>query len=1240
MKSCGSVAGIVGTLLLAGCGGGGGNSSSAPPVITSVNVSGSSYTQSGVCNNFTATVNGTGNYDHSVKWYVDDVVGGTPETGTITTSGNYCAPGQPPANNPVTIKAVANGDSTKSDTAATRVIAIQISPTQVQLYVGDTQQFSATIAGAANNSPVWMVNGKVGGDSTVGTVSVSGLYTAPAYVTDQAISVEVASADSNSVFATADARVSGKVSITPQNPQVPYQGTQQFTATMIGTNDTSVTWSARYGSINASGFYTATTTQSPDTITARSTHADGNTTVQITAPTPVITSLSPQPATAGQQITVIGQNFLPPLTAMFSDAAGGQIPVTVFNGNNGSFTITVPQGTVTGPFFVRSQPGGLPPVDSNIVTFQRLARLHIRTPHKDLSAGESVTLQYAFLGDSTSQAVTFSADLGSFSGATYLAPSTVASDSFVHITACITGTQSCDSLMLGLHPFRIAPDVPLVGLGQSLQLSAILGGGVTGANWDLLAGGGSLDSGGLYSAGTHLKDGGPAIVAATASGVTQQTQVGVTGAFPGLVNRVYDYVDQHDPNMEGTSPTGIAAIGNRLYVSASNHAGSYSDSYYWIDIYDISDPIHPIWLTAVEASSFGSIYSTGQYLFSYVFGDLGAPEGSGMITLYELKNGVPALKARSVIPQWWGIGVNQGVITVVPYQGSQTGSVEIQLYDLNSGVINSRDFTVTLPSDANQFLPDAAIAVGNRLFVSEIKNDVSQGGYIITYNLAVSPPQSLGTVAGRSLAFFGSQGNFLFGALGGMDTYDISNPLPEYLSHVDFINAWQLNGTKLLAITAQQGFSIVDMTNPAVPRVTGNLFDGVITGWDLSVMAGNYVYAAQADAGITVYDASQAGGPIYKAILYGGGFFWSESYDQHLRDPYVYAAAATSEGSTLNIYDTSTNPATRVGQVFDPSQQCYAVQSSGNNLYLGMDNVLRVFDLSSPAAPSFVRSVSLPVLSLERSGTILYAGTTDHRLVPVDISTPAQPKVLNGIFLTGPPVRIHAFGNLLLVADNTGGLFIFDISVPASPVLLKQVTGFTAVNDATLSGTTAFLAADVDGLAIMDLSNPSNPILLSTTSLSSIEPFSAGQPPNEALSLALHNGIVYVSTFFDNGLVMGFDYASPAAPRLVSQYAYGEFVLTTVDSMLFKGNDFFAGGFLGYTYSVQQMDLSNPYDSINQYFPPLALQNPGTLTAYRSPLPRETRARTANRHLSIQSADPHFSRMPIEKIPRRPLKTR
>ena len=342
-----------------------------------------------------------------------------------------------------------------------------------------------------------------------------------------------------------------------------------------------------------------------------------------------------------------------------------------------------------------------------------------------------------------------------------------------------------------------------------LQLSTVGTGG--GVSWSLLSGGGSLQSNGLYDAGTTLQSGGPAIVSASSTTTTEQTSVGVTGAFPGLVNRIYDYVDQHTLQLPGTYTTSFAAVGNRLFASATNYLGASTNSYCWIDVYDITDPLHPAWVTAVEAKP-GPVIQVGSYLYSYSDSDFAVPGYPSTITLYSLESGLPALQARTTIPPWWNISQDQGVFFEVPLNWQEGQVIE---YDLTQGTIATQNLTLPLPPDTGGYLPDAAYPFGNRLFVSIDKNDLS-GSYILTYDLSTSPPTLLGSIDGRSLAFYAS-GNLLFGALGGMEIYDISSQLPVPEGYVGGINARELVGTRLLALTEQQGCQVVDVSIPSSP---------------------------------------------------------------------------------------------------------------------------------------------------------------------------------------------------------------------------------------------------------------------------------------------------------------------------------------------------------------------------------------------------------------------------------------
>ena len=60
--------------------------------------------------------------------------------------------------------------------------AVTVGPASAAVAVNSTQQFHATVSGSANGGVSWSVNGVKGGSPAVGTISSSGLYTAPGAV--------------------------------------------------------------------------------------------------------------------------------------------------------------------------------------------------------------------------------------------------------------------------------------------------------------------------------------------------------------------------------------------------------------------------------------------------------------------------------------------------------------------------------------------------------------------------------------------------------------------------------------------------------------------------------------------------------------------------------------------------------------------------------------------------------------------------------------------------------------------------------------------------------------------------------------------------------------------------------------------------------------------------------------------------------------------------------------------------
>ncbi len=137
---------------------------------------------------FTAMVTGTGNT--SVTWQVNGVAGGSSTYGTISTAGLFQAPATIPTPATVTVTAISTADGTTSGSTQATIVAaggavkvtVGSNPPATEVYTGTTQAFSATVTGTTNTAVTWQVNGVTGGNATFGTVSTSGLYTAPGAV--------------------------------------------------------------------------------------------------------------------------------------------------------------------------------------------------------------------------------------------------------------------------------------------------------------------------------------------------------------------------------------------------------------------------------------------------------------------------------------------------------------------------------------------------------------------------------------------------------------------------------------------------------------------------------------------------------------------------------------------------------------------------------------------------------------------------------------------------------------------------------------------------------------------------------------------------------------------------------------------------------------------------------------------------------------------------------------------------
>ena len=192
--------------------------------------------------------------------------------------------------------------TTKTTAPPPAQVGVSVMPTAANVRAGATESFTASVTGTTNQNVNWSVNGVVGGNATTGTISASGLYSAPASLSNSnAITVTAASAADSSASATSNVTL--------------------WNATPVISNVTPATFSA--------GAYTLTVTGS-DFVSGAQVLFGG-----AAVSTAVVSSTK--------------------LTATGSEASAGMFGVSVSNPNPGSSTSSAINVTVT------SQSGGNPP---------------------------------------------------------------------------------------------------------------------------------------------------------------------------------------------------------------------------------------------------------------------------------------------------------------------------------------------------------------------------------------------------------------------------------------------------------------------------------------------------------------------------------------------------------------------------------------------------------------------------------------------------------------------------------------------------------------------------------------------------------------------------------------------------------------------------------------------------------------------------------------------------------------
>jgi hypothetical protein len=225
-------------------------------------------------------------------------------------------------------------DPNSGQAAQSTTVSVTVSPNTASVQTNATKQFAATVTNATTQTVNWSVNGAPGGNSAVGLVSTTGLYTAPAVPPSSGtVTVQAASTVSPSAIGSATVTVTAPpvapvlTSISPNGGMqgtsvaVTLNGTNFLPATTIAVSGTGVSVTGvsvvSSAKLTATFVIAATAASGARSVTAATTAGSSAAlpfTVNTAPAKPTLTSLAPSAASRGARLTVTlnGTNFTSP----------------------------------------------------------------------------------------------------------------------------------------------------------------------------------------------------------------------------------------------------------------------------------------------------------------------------------------------------------------------------------------------------------------------------------------------------------------------------------------------------------------------------------------------------------------------------------------------------------------------------------------------------------------------------------------------------------------------------------------------------------------------------------------------------------------------------------------------------------------------------------------------------------------------------------------------------------------
>lgn len=550
--------------------------------------------------------------------------------------------------------------------------------------------------------------------------------------------------------------------------------------------------------------------------------------------------------------------------------------------------------------------------------------------------------------------------------------------------------------------------------------------------------------------------------------------------------------DPHDPvdvtpDLLNMSPFTIAVSGEYLFVSTL-HCG--------LHIFDITDPLVPVWLTEYETP--GPQFDTaisGDYLYIAM-----ASSGLQIVDISEPAS--PSLVHTAVGFDAYGVYVKDDYAYVTRSTISQGG--DLYIVDISEPESAYVEKSIHTPGYACDVVVEGGYAylcdsvpgfhvididpIGSAHIVKTVVFEMGMAfgvalndGYAYVTDgsfkfhvIDIHDPESayiLKTVEG----VYGQPANpvykdgyvYTVSLQSGLDIFDVSTPsAAEAVHHIDFAQAMDIAiaGNFAYIADGSTGLHIVDISNPESAYIAGHRLSlGKVRDIDIR---GDTAYAINPGIGLVILDISEPEETdILKIIPLPEGL--GESVEA--TEGYVYGGSFF-----FNIIDVDpVNWAYIVNTVdFSYSKMAKEIRVvDGYAYFANFYSSLEIIDIDPPGDAHVVKSVdtSYGNYDLAIQNGYAYLATHVGGLLVVDIDPIEEASVVHSVEVYDDAHGVAVDGDYAYVADSFECLTIIDISTPEAAFVTKHVLGSHLANAVDVQDGYAYVCFGSECVKVYDV---------------------------------------------------------------------------------------------------------------------------------------------------------------------------